>query len=171
MDFERKSDVAHAAILGIGLDLKSQFPAHFQHHRIFLENLAGYLLQALEFGVLDDQLHQGPAQASALEIRSEQDRVLAGLMNRVGVEPDHAEHLATGFIDGDKRHRAQIIELRQFRDELMREFLDGIEEAKPQIFFGDVDQKVANQKLVIRSDRPDKYPPAIPENKMPLPFL
>src|SRR6202022_1240281 len=103
-------------------------------------------------------------------VRSEQNRILAGLLDRVGVEPDDAEHLATGFIDGYKGHRAQIIELRQFGDELMREFLDGIEEAKPQIFFGHVDQKVANQKLVIRSDRPGKYPPAIPENKMPLPF-
>ena len=72
--------------------------------------------------------------------------------------------------DGDKGHRTRIIELRQFGDELMRKFLDGIEEAKPQIFFGHVDQKVANQKLVIRSDRPYKYPRAIPENKMPLPF-
>jgi hypothetical protein len=65
---------------------------------------------------------------------------------------------------------ARIIELRQFGDELMGEFLDRIEEAKPHILFGHVDQKVANQKLVIRSDRPDKYPPAIPKNKMPLPF-
>jgi hypothetical protein len=30
-------------------------------------------------------------------------------------------------------------------------------------------QKIANQELVIRPDRPDKYPPAIPENKMALP--
>jgi hypothetical protein len=146
---------SHTPLLGIGLDLKSQFPAHFQHHRIFLENLAGYLFQAFGFAVLDDQLHQGPAQASALEIRSQEDRILAGLMNSVGVEPDDAEYLAAGFIDGDKGHRARIIELRQFGDELMREFLDGIEKAKPQIFFGDVDQKVANHELVVRSDRPD----------------
>jgi hypothetical protein len=122
---------SHTPLLGIGLDLKSQFPAHFQHHRIFLENLAGYLFQAFGFAVLDDQLHQGPAQASALEIRSQEDRILAGLMNSVGVEPDDAEYLAAGFIDGDKGHRARIIELRQFGDELMREFLDGIEKAKP----------------------------------------
>ena len=52
----------------------------------------------------------------------------------------------------------------------MREFLDGIEEAKPQIFFADMRQKVANQKIVIRSDRPDKYSPVIAENEMPLPL-
>ena len=29
-------------ILGVGLELESQFPAHFQHDRIFVENLAAY---------------------------------------------------------------------------------------------------------------------------------
>jgi hypothetical protein len=53
----------------------------------------------------------------------------------------------------------------------MRElFLNGIEEAKPQIFFADMCQKVTNQKIVIRSDRPDKYSPTNPENEMPLPL-
>jgi hypothetical protein len=61
MDFERERDVAETTILRIGLDLKPQFPAHFQHYSIFLENLAGYLFQAFGFCVLDDQLHQGPA--------------------------------------------------------------------------------------------------------------
>jgi hypothetical protein len=39
----------------------------------------------------------------------------------------------------------------------MRKLLDGIEEAKPQIFLADVSQMIANQVLVVRSDRPDKY--------------
>jgi hypothetical protein len=86
------------------------------------------------------------------------------------VETNDAKQLVAGFIDGDKGHRALIIEFRQAGDELMREFLDGIEEAEPQIFLAYMCQKVANQELVIRSDRPDKYPPAIPENKVPLPL-
>jgi hypothetical protein len=57
------------------------------------------------------------------------------------------------------------------RDELNREFLDGIEETKPQIFLAHMRQKVANQEIVIRPDRPDKYPPVIPENEMPVPLL
>src|SRR6266853_6050559 len=40
------------------------------------------------------------------------------------------------------------------RDELNREFLDGIEETKPQIFRAHMRQKVANQEIVIRPDRP-----------------
>jgi hypothetical protein len=31
-------------------------------------------------------------------------------------------------------------------------------------------QKIANQQIVIRLDRADKYPPVIPENKVPLPL-
>jgi hypothetical protein len=167
---KRKSDVAQAAIPGIRLDLESQFPAHFQHHGIFLENLAVDATQALGFCVLDDQLHQVPAQAPALEIRSQQDRVFTGLSECVGMEPNDAEQLATGFFDGDKGHRALAIDIGQSRDELMREFLDGIEEAKPQIFLAHTCQQIANQEFIIRPDRPDKYLPAIAENEMPLPL-
>jgi hypothetical protein len=149
---------------------KSQFPAHFQHHGIFLQNLAVDAAQALEFCVFDDQLHQGPAQAPALEIRSQQDRVLAGPVAFIAVQPDNAEYLAAGFIQCDKGHRARIVQLRQARDELRREFLDGIEEAKPQVCLADMDQKVANQGFVAGSERPDKYPPVIPEYEMPLPL-
>jgi phage terminase small subunit len=86
--------------------IESQFPAHFQHHGILLKNLAVYAAQTSGFCIFDNQLHQVPAEAPALEIRSQQDRVLAGLAACVGVEPDDAEHLAAGFIDGDKGHRA-----------------------------------------------------------------
>jgi hypothetical protein len=167
---EHQSNVVHAAIPSIRLELEAQFPAHFQHHGIFLKNLAGYAANALGFCVLDDQLHQAPAEPPALEIRSQQDRVFAGFAACVGMEPDDAEHLAAGFIDGDKGHRAQTVDICQSSDKLMREFLDGIEEAKPQIFLAHMCQKVANQDRVIRPDRPDKYPPAISKNKMPLPL-
>ena len=36
--FESERDVAQTRILGVGLRLESQFPAHFQHDRIFVEN-------------------------------------------------------------------------------------------------------------------------------------
>jgi hypothetical protein len=52
----------------------------------------------------------------------------------------------------------------------MRELFDRIKEAKPQVFFALVSQKIADQWLVTRPDRPDKYPPAAMEDEMPLPF-
>jgi hypothetical protein len=63
MNIERECDVAETTILWISPDLKPQFPTHFQHHGIFLKDLAVYPFQALGFGVLDDQLHQSPTQA------------------------------------------------------------------------------------------------------------
>jgi len=128
------------------------------------------LFRACGFGVLDYQLHQGPAQASALKVRSQQDRVLAGFTARVVVETDDADRLMTGFIDGNKGQRARIIELRQASDKFMRKFLDGIEKAKPQIFIAHMCQKVANQEIIVRSNRANKYPPVIPENEMSLPL-
>ena len=47
---------------------------------------------------------------------------------------------------------------------------DRIEEAKPQIFFGHMGQKIATQEIIAGSDRPDKYPPDVRENDMPLPL-
>ena len=123
--------ITSRTILRIGLDLESQLPAHFQHHGILLENLSGYPFQAFRFGVLDDQLHQGPAQAPALEVGSQQNRVLTGLVGCVGVQSHDAKRLFGGFIDGDKCHRARIVEVDESGDELMREFFDRIEEAEP----------------------------------------
>jgi hypothetical protein len=167
--FEHERDVEHAEILGISPDLKSQFPAHFQHDGVFPEDLAIDAAQAFGLGVFDDQLHQGPAQAPALEIRSQQDRVLADFADRVEMKPDDAEHLTSGFIDRDKGHRARMIEFRQAGDELIRKFPDGIKKAKPQVFFADMREKGTKQRFIVRSDRTDKYPPAIPENQVALP--
>jgi hypothetical protein len=49
------------------------------------------------------------------------------------MESRDTERLVTGFIDSDKGHSAGVIEVRQSGDELRRKFLDGIEEAEPQI--------------------------------------
>jgi hypothetical protein len=77
LDVER--DIAQTTVIGIGLDFKSQLPAHFKHDRILLKYLAADAAKALGFGVLNEQLHQGPAEASALSIRSQQDRIVASL--------------------------------------------------------------------------------------------
>src|SRR6478736_10369499 len=52
----------------------------------------------------------------------------------------------------------------------MRKFLDGFEEAKPQILLGDVAQQFAKQRLVVRPDGTRKHAPTIPEDEMPLPL-
>ena len=87
------------------------------------------------------------------------------------MEPYDAEGLVTAFVDGDKRHRARIIQMRQSGDEFGREFLDRVEEAKPQIGSADMRQKVTIPGTVIRPQRPDKYAPAtVSKNEMALPL-
>ena len=86
------------------------------------------------------------------------------------MEPHDGEGLTAGFVYGNKCHRARIIEFRQLGDELRRKFLDGIEEAKPEIFLAHMRQQIANQAIVTWLNRPDKYPPGITENDMPLPL-
>ena len=48
-----------------------------------------------------------------------EDRVLARLVDIIGMEPHHAKRFVAGFINGNKRHRARVIELGQPGDELI----------------------------------------------------
>src|SRR5882757_1660329 len=91
-------------------------------------------------------------------------------MGFVGMQSHDPQRLFAGFIDRDESYRARVVEIDQSGDELMRKLLDRIGETKPQIFLAHVSQMIADQILVVRSDRPDKYSPAIPEDEMPLPL-
>ena len=75
------------------------------------------------------------AQPSPLPLRSDlqQDRVFTALVDRIGVDPDHANHLVGGFVERDKGHRAGIVELGQPRDELVGKLLHRREKPQPQI--------------------------------------
>ncbi len=39
VDSKRELYVAHIVLGGIGLHLETKFPAHLQHHRVFLQNV------------------------------------------------------------------------------------------------------------------------------------
>ena len=132
-------DVAETAIFAMRLHPESKFSAHFQHDRVLVENLTLYAFKSFCICVFNDHLHQIPAQSAALESRSEQDCKLTGGPRLVTVKPYDAECIPTGFIYGDKGNCPRIIELCQPGDELRRKLLDGIEEAKPQIFLVDMD--------------------------------
>jgi hypothetical protein len=86
------------------------------------------------------------------------------------MQSHEAKPLLAGFIDGYKGHRGGIVEIDEFGNKLMRESLDQIEEAKPQIFLANLSEMMADQVLIVRPYRPDEYLPTIPEDKMPLPL-
>ena len=51
-----------------------------------------------DFPSFDDHLHRGPPQSAAFQIRSQQDRILAAIAGRIGVNPDNAQDIATAGI-------------------------------------------------------------------------
>ena len=112
------------------------------------------------------------AQPSPLPLRSDlqQDRVFAGLVDRVGVNPNHADHLVGDFVERHEGHRAGVVELGQPGDELVGELLHRREEPQPQILAGDVPQKFMDQRFVLGTDRPHKDPPAVLHLEVPLPL-
>jgi chorismate mutase len=79
MEFE--DDIAHAAILGVSFDLQSQFPAHFQHDGIFLENLAVYAAQAL--GLAYSMISCIRVQPKPRPLRSDLSRIAYSPVSRV----------------------------------------------------------------------------------------
>src|SRR5450755_2214989 len=61
-------------------DLKSELPAHVQHRGVFLQHLAFDASEILAARIADDQLHEPPPDAAALEIGAHQDGVFGGFV-------------------------------------------------------------------------------------------
>lgn len=116
---------------GIVLDFEAKAAAHIEHHRVFMQDIAGNMLQAFGPRIFDDQLHQHPAQSPPLQIRAQQNRVFAGFVDRIRVNANDADHLAGRLIKGHEGHRARVVELRQPRNEFMAEPLHGRKESEP----------------------------------------
>ena len=78
------------------------------------------------------------------------------------MDSDHADQIAGRLVEGDKGHRAGIVELGQAGDECVRELLDRREEAKSQILRGDVMQEIMDQRLVLGTNRAhERAPPSL----------
>jgi hypothetical protein len=63
--------------------------------------------------------------------------MLTVLIKQIGVKSDYTNNDAPSFVESDEGHRAGVIELRQFREEFVFEFLDRIEKSKSQVFLAD----------------------------------
>ena len=146
----------------IGLHLEAEIPAHLQHDPVFVQDVARDHLQPLGPRIFDEQLHQRPAEPPALEIGPQQDGVFAALVDRIGVYPDHADQLVAGFVEGDKGHRAGVVELRQPGDELVGEFLHRRKEPQPQILGRDMPQEFVDQPARPRAGSDARTPASHP---------
>ena len=58
--------------------------------------------QVLGLGVFDQDLHQYPAQTSSLHVRPEQDRILAGFVDRIRMYAHDAKQFAVRFVQRDE---------------------------------------------------------------------
>ena len=119
-------------------DLKSEPLAHIEHPGIPAQDLAADGAHALRVPVFDDHFHEQQAEPHALEVGPDQHGEFGARKVSLGVKAHHAEHLAGGFLDGDKGHRARVVELRQTRDERMRQFFHRREEPQPDVFLADM---------------------------------
>ncbi len=115
--------------------------------------------------------HELPAEAEALEVGAQQDRVFAALVVRVGMEADRAHHLAALGIDRDEGDGAGVVDLRQAREEGVAEIAHRREEAQAQVLGRNPLEEVQEQLLVLRPDRTDENLAAVAERERALPFL
>ena len=72
---------------------------HVQHHGVLLKDLSRDALETFGSRVFDDQLHERPTKAPALEVGSQQDRVFSGFVDRIGVNSHHANDLPGDLIE------------------------------------------------------------------------
>ena len=88
-------------------------------------------------------------------LRSErhEDGVFTAVVVGVGVQADHAEHVARRFLDREEGHGARIVDLGETRDEAVAELLDRREEAQAQILRRDRGKERPVQWLVLGPDR------------------
>ena len=103
---------------GVILKLKAKLSAHAQHGGVFSQHLPVHARQPDDAGVLDQALHQQPAETMALERGAHDDGEFSAAAIRIEMQPHHAEHLASGLIERDERHRAFVVEMGEFVDTL-----------------------------------------------------
>ncbi|KAG1256427.1 hypothetical protein G6F68_009794 [Rhizopus microsporus] len=121
--------------------------------------------------VLDHDRHQPPADAVALQVRPDQDAVLATVVIGVGVQAHRAEHFAAARFNRHQCDRARVVELGQARDEFVAEVLHRLEEAQAQVLVADTGEERAEQRVVFRPHRPYEGAAAVGQVDGALPLL
>ena len=84
----------HVRLLRVASDLEAEFTTHLQHRGVLAQHLAFDRADAFSACIVDDRLHQQPAEAVALEVRADEDGVFAAFVGGVRMQTHHAEHFA-----------------------------------------------------------------------------
>ena len=70
------------------------------------------------------------------------------------MQPDDAEQVSGGAVERRERDRPTIIQLRQARDESVRELFHLRKKAQTQIAGGDMAQQIVDRRLILRPNGP-----------------
>ena len=114
------------------------------------------IAQALALGIVDEVVHQRPAEPGPLQIAAHDHGIFGAHIVWVGLEPRHAEQLALIVAERDEGHGAAIVDLREAGVRLVRELLARSEEAEADVLRREPGLKLCKGRLVRRPDRPDQ---------------
>ncbi len=137
---------------------------------VFVQHLAFDGTQALGAGIGDDQLHQLPAQAVALEIGADQDGVFAGRRVRFVMQARDAEHRARCLIEGDEGHGLGVVDLDETGEKVVAELFHQAEKAQAHIVRGHGREERPVKWLVVRPQRTDVNRLSIRQRDVAFPF-
>src|SRR6478735_11854437 len=88
--YQRKS-----CVVRIRLDAEPEFATHRKHGRILGQNLAAQGFQTFSAGVIDQKLHQGPAEPFPLQVGSDEYRVFGTFVARIRMKPRDTHYLSS----------------------------------------------------------------------------
>src|SRR5690606_5605166 len=109
-------------------------------------------------------------EAAALEIGADEDRVFAGLVIGIGVQPHYPHHLAAFHIERDEGDGARVVDLHEPGEKRVTELADRSEEAQAQIRRAYMLEELEHEALILRPDRAHKEAPPVLELHCALPL-
>ena len=91
--------------------VKAELRTHLQHGRVLGQHIAVHAPQSFFSGVVDDAMHQQPAQPVPLEARAYQDGEFRRLLVELIAQAHEPEHLARAFVERDESHLVRVVEV------------------------------------------------------------
>src|SRR4029077_17533441 len=137
--------------------MKTKLGGHSQHTGVFGQHVAIHAPQPFFPGVVDDALHEQPAEPVALESRANQDREFRGLLVELVLQPHQAEHATGALVEREESHFVPVVEMRKLLQLLGDQLGSAPKEAEPQIFRVDIAYKILVQRGVSRLRAADEH--------------
>jgi hypothetical protein len=143
-------------IFGVGRRVKAEIAGHLQHARVGRQHIPVQIAQTFCVCILNEVLHQLPANALALQIAPHDNGEFCAPIVRVRSQSHDAQQLLLILGQSDKGHGATIVDLREAGDEFVGELLLRGEKAEVNVFRRKPFDEGLIEMLVNRLDWPDE---------------